>query len=130
MQNLHLIRLELAREADHPEGDRHHGYEFVAPLDVMGQLDLEAWRDARERCTVRRFHAREEELHGHLVHRPGGVGGATWAFIYDDTSVEGEEETGFHFETHVFRQGEYVSIKEMDEELYTFLVVSVRPLDS
>ena len=28
------IRLELAREPDHPEGSREIGYDFTAPLDT------------------------------------------------------------------------------------------------
>ncbi|GAB5471452.1 MAG: hypothetical protein Kilf2KO_44820 [Rhodospirillales bacterium] len=129
MKNLHLIRLELARDPTHPDGNRHHGYEFVAPLDPMGKLDLDAWHEQRELCHVHRFHAREEDMRGHLVHRPGGAGGATWVFHYDVEGDPDEDESGFHFETHSFRQGDYVSVKEMDEELHTFLVVSVRPLD-
>jgi hypothetical protein len=34
--SLKLIRLELARTPDFPEGSRRHGYEFVAPLDSTG----------------------------------------------------------------------------------------------
>ncbi|MEQ8654797.1 MAG: hypothetical protein RIC87_20195 [Kiloniellales bacterium] len=129
MQNLHLIRLELARDPDHPEGDRRHGYEFVAPLDAMGNLDLKGWDQARARCTVHRFHSGEEDMRGHLVHRAGGAGGSQWIFHYDVAGDPDEDEVGFHFESHCFNQGDYVSIREMDEELHTFLVVSVRPLD-
>jgi len=130
MKNLHIIRLELARDPEHPDGDRRHGYEFVAPLDPMGRLDIEGWRAARKRCTVHRFHPEDDDMRGHLVHRKGGAGGSTWAFHYDVEGEADEDETGFHFETHTFKQGDYVSIREMDEEVHTFVVVSVRPLDN
>ncbi len=68
-------------------------------------------------------------MRGHLVHRAGGAGGSTWVFHYDVEGDPDEDETGFHFESHTFRQGDYVSVREMDEELHTFIVVSVRPLD-
>ncbi len=129
MKNLHLIRLELARDAGHPEGDRRHGYEFVAPLDAMSRLDRESWAKSRERCTVHRFHGTEESMRGHLIHRAGGAGGSQWIFHYDVQGDPEEDEVGFHFESHQFNQGDYVSVREMDEETHTFIVVSVRPLD-
>ncbi|MBM3541153.1 MAG: hypothetical protein FJX51_03820 [Alphaproteobacteria bacterium] len=52
---LKTIRLELARTKDHPQGSAAHGYEFTAPLDAQGHLDMEAWRKVKEVCTVRRF---------------------------------------------------------------------------
>lgn len=130
MKDLHLIRLELARDPGHPDGDRRHGYEFVAPLDDRGRLNLQSWNQARERCTVHRFHGRDEEMRGHLIHRAGGAGGSQWVFHYDVEGEPDEDEVGFHFESHSFNQGDYVSVKDMDEEMLTFLVVSVRPLDS
>ena len=36
---LKKIRLELARDREHPEGSSRHGYEFVGPLDKEGHLD-------------------------------------------------------------------------------------------
>ena len=36
------IRLELARNAEFPEGSRAHGYEFIAPLGEDGHLDRDA----------------------------------------------------------------------------------------
>ena len=36
---LKKIRLELARDREHPEGSARHGYEFVGPLDEKGHLD-------------------------------------------------------------------------------------------
>ena len=36
-------------------------------------------------------------------------------------------EPGFKFDQHVFKQGEYVSLREQDGSLRTFRVVSVKP---
>ena len=118
------IRLELARSHDFPEGSNQRGYEFVAPLDGDGHIDAAGWRAGRERCRVRRFWPGEETELGHLVHKPGGA----WAFHYDIHGDEDDDETGFKFDSHAFAPGEYVSIREHDETLQTFRVVSVQDL--
>jgi hypothetical protein len=40
---LKLIRLELARTKEFPEGDPRHGYELRAPLTMDGRLDPTAF---------------------------------------------------------------------------------------
>lgn len=120
---LSIIRLELARDPDFPSGSSAHGYEFVAPLNADGHIDAEAWRKNRDRCRVRRFWDDEPDEMGHLVHRRGG----TWAFHYDVTGDSGEDEPGWKFDAHVFKLGEYVSLREQDGTLRTFQVVSLRP---
>ena len=112
------IRLELAREAEHPAGSRRHGYVFVAPLDAAGRIDAALWKRHRDECRVVRFRPNDEDV-GHLVHMPGG----SWAFHYD---VDGDEpdEPGYRFGDERFRPGEYVSIKER-EKMHTFRVSSV-----
>lgn len=119
---LSLVRLELARDADFPEGSTEHGYEFVAPLTDAGHIDVEAWRKHREECRVRRFWEGEDDERGHLVHRRGG----TWVFHYDVAGDPDEDEPGFRFDSHVFKQGEYVSLREQDGSLRTFRVALVR----
>ena len=52
---LKRIRLHLARSKEFPEGSSSRGYEFVAPIDAKGHIDLELWRQHREHCRVRRF---------------------------------------------------------------------------
>ncbi|WP_029008129.1 hypothetical protein [Azospirillum halopraeferens] len=116
---LRKIRLELARTPQHPEGSADHGYEFVAPLTADGHFDAEEWRQARDRCTVRRFWRGEAPMDGRLIHR-----GSRWAFHYDDE--DDEEEPIFRFDRHTFNPGDYVSITEHDGELRTFRVASVR----
>lgn len=119
------IRLELARSPRFPAGSPLHGYEFVAPLDSSGHIDVEQWRAQRAHCGVRRFWGGEDEA-GKLVHKPGGSEHARWVFDYDDTA-EDDDEAGYRFGSHPFRVGEYVSIRDEDGAMHTFQVVSVEP---
>ena len=120
--SLKKIRLELARDPDFPEGSARHGYEFVAPLAADGHIDAEGWRQHRADCRVRRFWNGEPDEAGHLLHRRGG----SWAFHYDLEGDPDVDEPGYRFDSHAFKEGEYVSITERDGKLRTFRVASVR----
>jgi hypothetical protein len=115
------VRLELARDQDFPQGSARHGYEFTAPLDENGHIDPDQWHKARAKCRVKRFWDGEQTEVGHVIRKPGGA----WAFHYDINGDEDDDETGYRFGAHSFVPGEYVSIKEHDDELRTFRVVSV-----
>jgi len=122
---LKKIRLELARDREHPEGSSRHGYELVGPLDEEGRLDPVAWKKYRDRCRVRRFWLNEPDETGHLVRKPGGQ----WAFHYDGNNGADDDESGYRLGNHVFVPGEYVSIREHDDDvLRTFRVVRVEAL--
>lgn len=123
---LKRVRLELARDPDFPDGSHVHGYDLIIPLDAKGHLSPVGWKADRDHCRVRRFWGHEAELIGHVVHKAGGTGG-TWAFHYDirPPREPQHDETGFHFETHLFQPGEYVSIREHDGSLRTFRVQAV-----
>ena len=127
---LQHIRLELARDPDFPSGSAEHGYELIAPLDEAGHISAAGWKAKRDKCRVRRFWGHEAEFIGHILHKPGGVGGI-WAFHYDirGAAADSHDETGFRFDTHVFRPGEYVSIREHDGALRTFWVKAVADLE-
>jgi len=122
---LRRVRLELARDHDFPDGSRERGYDFIAPLDAKGRIVLGAWKELKDHCRMRRFWAHESEEVGHIVHKSGGA----WAFHYDIHGDPSRDESGFRFEQHAFIPGEYVSIKEQDDVLRTFRVVSVREVD-
>jgi hypothetical protein len=122
---LKRIRLELARSKEHPAGSPLHGYEFTAPLDAQGHIDVDLWRANRERCGVRRFWGDDEDA-GRLVHKPGGSEHARWVFDYDG-AADDDDEAGYRFGSHAFRPGEYVSIRDEDGAMHTFQVVSVEP---
>jgi hypothetical protein len=113
------IRIELAREPSHPEGDRAVAYVIVAPLDADDRIDSELWRKHRDACRIARLRPDREDDHGHLVHRQGGG----WTFHYEKTP----DAIGFHFADERFLSSEYVSINE-DGQLHTYRVVSVNRL--
>jgi hypothetical protein len=118
---LRTIRLELARDPGFPEGSPEHGYEFVAPLGRDGHIDVETWRKDRAKCKVRRFWRGADDQHGHLIHTQG----RRWTFHYDLDRAPQDDESGWKFDAHVFKPGEYVSVTEQDGETRTFRVVKV-----
>ena len=120
------IRLSLARSKEFPEGSARHGYEFVAPLDGLGRIDPVLWKQHREHCGVRRFWENDPDEIGRLVHRPGGKGGV-WKFDYDPAGND-DDESGYRFGAHLFRPGEYVSIRDEDGVMHTFVVATVEPV--
>jgi hypothetical protein len=115
--------LDLARSKAHPGGSSACGYEFVAPLDRHGHIDIEAWKELRDRCGVRRFWHGEDDRIGRLSHKAGGSEGATWVFDYDDDRVD-DDEAGYRFGAHAFVPGEYVTVRDQDNA-HTFRVVAV-----
>jgi hypothetical protein len=118
------VRLELARDHDFPVGSSERGYEFVAPIDEQGHILADEWKKARERCRVRRFWGHDDDETGHVVRKPGGA----WAFHYDIHGDVDDDETGFRFDNHLFKIGEYVSIREHDDVIRTFRVALVLPV--
>lgn len=116
------IRIELAREPSHPEGDAAVAYVIVAPLDAGDRIDAKLWREHREACRVARLRPDQADALGHLVHRPGGG----WAFHYD-AGTDVPDEVGVHLADERFVLGEYVSVKEADKT-HTYRVVVVSHL--
>jgi hypothetical protein len=120
---LRRVRLDLARDHDHPNGSDKHGYDFIAPLDDTGHLSAIEWRESRDRCRVKRFWAGEKDEIGRLVHKHN-----RWVFDYKPGTSD-DDEPGFKFDLHRFVPGEYVSITEHDGVQRTFHVRSVVDLD-
>jgi hypothetical protein len=116
------IRLQLAREPGHPEGDAAVAYVLIAPLDAQGRIDAGLWREHRDACRVARLRPDSDDRLGQLVHRPGGG----WAFHYP-AAADMPDETGFHFADECFVTGEYVSINEAGK-MHTYRIVSVSRL--
>ena len=123
--SLKKITLHAARSKGFPDGSIRHGYSFTAPLTPDGHIDLAGWKAHRGECFARRFWGDEPEERGLLMHRAGGHGGGTWGFEMGVSAKLDEEEAGFRFGDHAFREGEYVSVREPDGELVTFKVASV-----
>jgi hypothetical protein len=119
------IRLNLARSKEFPDGSSQHGYEFVAPLDANGHIDVALWQTHRDNCRVRRFWKGDDDQTGRLTHKPGGPEHARWVFDYNPKRVD-DDEAGYRFGAHAFAPGEYVTIRDQDES-HTFRVISVEP---
>jgi hypothetical protein len=116
------IRIVLAREPGHPDGDAEVAYIFVAPVDAEGRIDPKLWRAHREACRVARQRPNEQDQLGHLVHHPGGA----WGFHYDgETSLP--DDLGYHFADERFVVSEYVSINETGN-MHTYRVTTVSHL--
>jgi hypothetical protein len=116
------IRIALAREPGHPDGDAEVAYIMVAPLDAEDRIDAKLWKAHREACRVARQRPDEQDKLGQLVHRPGG----SWAFHYDGER-EVADEAGYHFNDERFIVGEYVSISE-GGKMHTYRVTTVSHL--
>jgi hypothetical protein len=113
------IRIRLAREPGHPEGDSAVAYVILAPLDADDRIEPVLWREHREACRIVRLRPDHQDDHGHLIHRQGG----SWAFHYD-AAANTPDEVGFHFADQRFVAGEYVTINEGGKP-HTYRVVSV-----
>lgn len=118
--SLFSVRLELAREKDHPEGSTQHGYEIVAPLKPDGHLDAAEWKSRRDSCKAHRFWSGEADQHGELIHTRGGQ----WALSYD-RSTEEDDESLFRMDTHLIRKGEYISLSGPGGQRHTFRIAAV-----
>jgi hypothetical protein len=121
--HLRRIKVTLARTKERPEGSERDGYDFVAPLDDLGRISLAGWKRQRSLCFVHRIRSGVIEERGLLVHRPGGKSGI-WAFDYEDRSGA-DDEPGYRFGDHIFKAGEYVSIRDEDGRLKTYKVQTV-----
>jgi hypothetical protein len=115
------VRIELARSPDHPDGSNRHGFEFILPLDEGGRLDLETYEHAPELCTVHRFWEGGDESVGMIIHSGRG----RWVFSYypgDD-----DDEPILRFAERLFREGEYLAVREPDGAEHAFRIVLVEP---
>ena len=117
------IRLHLARSKEFPSGSSHHGYEFVAPLDANGHIDVALWKAHPNECRVHRFWQGDNDQNGVLVHKPGGAEHARWVFDYDKSRTD-DDEAGYRFGAHRFAPGEYLTLRDEDSE-HTFRIVTV-----
>lgn len=104
MQGFHHIRLELAREPGHPQGDARDGWDIVAPLNLEGRLDLAACRAEPQRCYVRRFVRDATIATGRLRHTTGD------RWLLDMEGPDDLDATALRLADEVFAIGEYISI--------------------
>lgn len=92
-----LITMYLDPCESHPNGSRGCGYQILAPVDAVGNLDADSWPRVRDACIVRRFWEGEPDACGHLTHRAPEASTRSWCFSYrrradmDDEVIEGED---------------------------------------
>ena len=111
-----VIRLELARTPEVPEGSASRAYLLRLPLDADGMVNVEAFNEKPELATVRRSWPNWRYKEGYVIRKRNG-----WAFSY--ALGDGDDETVFHLETHPIRLGEFVTITETDGQKLPFRVV-------
>lgn len=120
MPNWNLIRLELARSSEFPEGSASRAYMLRAPLDAAGLIDERALARRPAVATVRRFWPNEPDQTGHLIRN-----GKDWLFSYEMGDQNDDEV--YHLEAHPLRVGEYVTVTEPDGDRLPFRVVRSHP---
>jgi hypothetical protein len=120
MDKWNLVRLELARTPEFPDGSASRAYMLRVPLDQAGLIDEPALKRRPAMATVRRFWPNEADQTGHVMRNRKG-----WVFSY----VVGDEDDQqvFHLENHPLRIGEYVTLTEPDGERYPFRVTRSMP---
>lgn len=116
--NFRHVRLLLAREKEHPEGERDVGYDLLVPLDGNNRLDPEDWKKHQASCRVRRFDKHGDVKIGRLRRKPGGQ----WYFDYEEG--DSDDEIGFRLGEERFVTGEYVSIGH-GPEFHAYRVIRV-----
>lgn len=118
MQDWILVRLELARTPDFPEGSASHTYLLRLPLGDDGLIDEAAFSLQPALATVRRSWPGEEDHTGYLLRKGRG-----WAFSY--ALGEEDDESLHHLEAHPIRLGEYLTVTEPDGTRLPFRVASL-----
>nr|WP_313632183.1 hypothetical protein [Brevundimonas naejangsanensis] len=118
---LHHIRLELAREPDHPHGNADDGYDLVLTLDKDARLDAAAIAAAPEKTRVRRFKGTQTLAVGQLTRAEDG----RWIL---DLPGEDTDAEGFRLDDEQFVVGEYVSLAQPGGDMRAYRVTLAQPL--
>lgn len=116
MSEWSLVRLELGRTPEFPEGSASRAYVLRLPLGADGLIDEAAVAQRPAMATVRRFWPNEADQQGYLVRNASG-----WAFSY--AIGESDDENLYHLDSHPLRPGEYITLTEPDGRRYPFRVV-------
>ncbi|MFT6489741.1 MAG: hypothetical protein ACJAXQ_000517 [Parvibaculaceae bacterium] len=119
--------MQAARSDAFPNGSKAHSYDFVVPLTDDHKLDPTAWEKHQQDCWVHRVWGDEPDQRGLLLHSPNGWEVDFQSTAPTDTSTTPGTDPFFKLADHVIAEGEYLSILEQDDEMQTFLIVSVHP---
>jgi hypothetical protein len=111
-----LVRLELGRTPEFPEGSASRAYILRLPLNDFALIDGNILAQNPAMATVRRFWPNEADQRGYVFRRGNG-----WAFSY--ALREDDDESSYHLEAHPLRVGGYVTVTEQDRQRYSFRVV-------
>ena len=113
-----MIRLELARTNDFPDGSVSRAYLLRLPLAEDGLIDERALRDAPAQAIARRCWPNEPEMAGYLVAANGGLS-------FSDEPAGDCSGNVFHLETRPIRMGERVLLTEPNGRKLPFRVASL-----
>tara|TARA_R110000868_G_scaffold14669_1_gene67898 strand:+ start:18634 stop:18996 length:363 start_codon:yes stop_codon:yes gene_type:complete len=111
------IRLELARNADNPEGNPGDAYDLHAALTAGGKIDFAAG-DA-QLMTFTRYLPHRPAAHGQLVKTDSGA----WAFSYE--AGDDDDEVIVGLENHDLSVGGYLTVVQHDRDEHVYRVVAV-----
>jgi hypothetical protein len=117
-----IVRLELARTPQFPEGSPSRAFLLRLPLFDDGLIDESAVHRNPAMATVKRFWPNEPDRQGYVV-RAGG----NWAFSY--AIGEEDDEDLFHLEAHPLRDGEYVTLTEPDGGRLPFRITRISSIN-
>ncbi|MFT5487366.1 MAG: hypothetical protein ACI9JL_003109 [Paracoccaceae bacterium] len=116
-QKMKTIRLELARNADNPEGNPGDAYELHSNLSADGKVDV-AHTDT-QLMTFARFLPGQDVVHGQLVKTDEGP----WAFSY--VAGDDDDERIVGLEHHEMISGNYVTVIQDNRHEHVYRVTSV-----
>ena len=115
-----IIRLELARTPEYPEGSSSRAYILRLPLREGGLIDEAMVGSNPELASVLRSFPDEPDQKGYIVRKANG-----WAFSY--ALGDDDDEAVYHLETHPIRMGDYITLAEPDGQRLPFRVVQLSP---
>ena len=113
-----IIRLELARTPEYPEGSPSRAYILRLPLSKDGLIDEAMVGSHPELASVLRSLPEEPDQKGYIVRKASG-----WAFSY--ALGDDDDEAVYHLETHPIRMGDYITLAEPDGQRLPFRVVQL-----
>jgi hypothetical protein len=113
-----IIRLELARAPEFPQGSPSRAFLLRLPLCDDGYIHEQAMLERPGMATVRRFWPNEADQQGHVIRS-----GPHWAF--SNAIGEDDDENLCHLEAHALRQGEYVTLTKPDGRQLPFRIVRI-----
>lgn len=117
-----IIRLELARTAEFPEGSPSRAFILRLPLFDDGLIDAAEVERNPAMATVKRFWPNQPDQQGYVVRS-----GAKWAFSY--AMGDDDNETLFHLEAHPLQEHQYVTLTEPNGQRLPLVVKRINSVN-